>query len=166
MRGNKTQISVEEYEAVCLEIKNNKNKNIVRRLTVIKLLYEGCTNKYIAEKLDYSEKYITELSRTFKKQGIELFIKSKRTGNNRTVSFKDEEKILTSFTEKSEQGIIITPHEIKEELEAQSGKTMTIGNIYKILKRHNWRKVMPRSKHPKSASKEEQDSSKKLNPST
>ena len=65
--------------------------------------------------MDYSEKYITELSRTFKKQGIELFIKSKQTGNNRTVSFKDEEKILTSFTEKSEQGIIITPHEIKEE---------------------------------------------------
>jgi len=93
MRGNKTQISAEEYEAVCLKIKNNKNKNIVRRLTVIKLLYEGCTNKYIAEKLDYSEKCITELSRTLKKQGIELFIKSKQTGNNRTVSFKDEEKI-------------------------------------------------------------------------
>jgi len=28
MRGNKTQISAEEYEAVCLEIKNNKNKTL------------------------------------------------------------------------------------------------------------------------------------------
>ena len=166
MKANKTQISKEEYEIVCNEIKKKKNKNIVRRLTVIKLLYENYTNKYIAKKLDYSEKYITELSRTFKNQGIELFIKNKQVGNHRTISFENEAKILASFTQKSEQGIIITPHEIKEELEIQSGKAMTIGNIYKILKRHNWRMVMPRSKHPKVASKEEQDSSKKLNPST
>ena len=163
MRSNKIQISKTEYESVCKEIKSNKNKIVVRRLMVIRLLYEGYTNKYIAEKLDYSEKYITELTRTFKTQGIELFIKNKQTGNNRNLSYEEEKNILESFTDKSEQGNIITPKEIKEEFDKQMGKPMTMGNIYKILKRHNWRKVMPRSKHPKSASQEEQDSSKKLN---
>ena len=41
-----------------------------------------------------------------------------------------------------------------------------IGNsqIYRVLHRHNWRKVMPRSKHPNKASEEVIEASKKLIP--
>ena len=34
--------------------------------------------------------------------------------------------------------------------------------IYYVLRRHGWRKVMPRSKHPKKASEEVIETSKKL----
>ncbi|WP_414153386.1 winged helix-turn-helix domain-containing protein [Peptoniphilus sp.] len=34
--------------------------------------------------------------------------------------------------------------------------------MYRVLKRHGFRKIMPRSKHPKKASKEVIETSKKL----
>ena len=43
------------------------------------------------------------------------------------------------------------------------GKDTGSGYIYMLLKRHGWRKVMPRSKHPKAASEEACEASKKLN---
>ncbi|MCL2603811.1 MAG: winged helix-turn-helix domain-containing protein [Defluviitaleaceae bacterium] len=36
--------------------------------------------------------------------------------------------------------------------------------IYYVLKRHDWRKVKPRSRHPKKASPEVIEASKKLTP--
>jgi len=35
------------------------------------------------------------------------------------------------------------------------------GQIYKLLKRHGWRKIKPRPEHPQKASEEEIEASKK-----
>lgn len=40
------------------------------------------------------------------------------------------------------------------------GHSIGNGQIYRALKRHNWRKVMPRSRHPKKASEEAINASK------
>ena len=55
--------------------------------------------------------------------------------------------------------------EISEIEEAYQEKVKhKIGNvqIYRVLRRHGWRKIMPRSKHPKKASEEAIEASKKL----
>lgn len=83
-------------------------------------------------------------------------------GNNRHLSKNEEEKILNEFEERSEKGTIVSAKEIKEELDKKIGKETPSNYVYRLLKRHDWRKVMPRRKHPKSAGEEEKNSSKKL----
>ena len=43
-----------------------------------------------------------------------------------------------------------------------NGETKSVGHIYAVLHRNGWRKTMPRSRHPKKASDEAIEASKKL----
>ena len=70
-------------------------------------------------------------------------------------------KILNKYEKSAEKGQIIKIYEIKEEYEKKCGHKIGAGTIYRVLKRHNWRKVMPRSKHPKKADDKEIEKSKK-----
>jgi len=49
-------------------------------------------------------------------------------------------------------------------ISAKVGHRISSGQIYRVLHRHDWRKVMPRSRHPKKASEEVIATSKKLTP--
>ena len=40
---------------------------------------------------------------------------------------------------------------------------ISVVQIYRVLHRHGWRKIMPRSRHPKKATPEAIEASKKLN---
>lgn len=162
MNINKIKFTEEEYNAAVKTEKETKNKNVARRLKVIILSYEGLKNSEIAKKLDYDPTYITKILKRFKNEGIEYFISNKQIGNNRHLSKDEEDKILNEFKERSEKGNIVSAKEIKEELDKEIGKETPSNYVYRLLKRHNWRKVMPRRKHPKSASEEEKNSSKKL----
>ncbi|MBR1444065.1 MAG: winged helix-turn-helix domain-containing protein [Firmicutes bacterium] len=162
MNINKFIITEEEYNKVKIAEKNTKDKRISRRLKVIQYSYEGLTNKAISEKLDYNEAYITQILKKFKKEGLDEFTKNKYKANRSYMSIETEERILSKFEGEAEKGNIISVKEIRKEIEEEIGRKTPDNYVYRLLNRHNWRKVLPRRKHPKSASKEEQDSSKKL----
>ena len=52
--------------------------------------------------------------------------------------------------------------EIKASYERAVGHTIGGSQIYYVLHRNGWRKVMPRSQHPKKADEEVIETSKKL----
>ena len=157
-------ITQEEYEEVRALAKRNKNKRVDRRLQVILLSYEGMSDKEIAAKLDYHPLRVTQLRSMFKKQGAEEYARNKYKGNHRSLSEAEEQEILDSFEEKAKQGQIVTVQDIKAAFDKRIGKDTGRGYIYTLLKRRNWRKVMPRAKHPKKAREAEIDASKKLTP--
>ena len=70
-------------------------------------------------------------------------------GNRRNLSIDEEKKLLSYFEEKANKGQLITVKEIEQEYIKLVEHSIGTGQIYKVLKRHNWRKVMPKSKHPK-----------------
>jgi transposase len=78
------------------------------------------------------------------------------------LSYAEEAAILKEFDEKVAEGRVVTVSEIKKAFDEKRGKDTGRGYIYMLLKRHEYRMVMPRSKHPKKASDEEIESSKKL----
>ena len=75
---------------------------------------------------------------------------------------EEEAAFLSAYKELAEQGQIIETGEIKRSYEEKTGHRIGKGQIYRVLKRHGWRKVMPRSKHPNKASDEAIEASKKL----
>lgn len=155
-------ITKEEYEEVKKVAKTNKNKRIDKRLQVIILRYEGLKDREIAEKLDYSRKRISQLCAEFKQVGLEVYAKSKYVGNHKNLTYEEEKEILDTFEERANNGEIITAKEIKEAFDKKLGRVTDKSYIYRVFKRHNYRKVKPRPRHPKKASQEEVDSSKKL----
>ena len=78
------------------------------------------------------------------------------------MSFEEEATLLEQFKAKAEKGQLVEISEIKEAYDKAIGHKSGSAQIYRVLHRHGWRKVMPRSKHPQKASNEAIEASKKL----
>ena len=140
----------------------NKDKRVEKRLYALELRAEGKSAREIAEKTGFHAAHITRLTAKYQKGGIESITGNHYGGNRRNMSIDEEAEILKPFLEKAEKGQIVEVSEIKKRYEEAVGHTIGGGQIYYVLKRHGWRKVMPRSRHPKKAGEEVIETSKKL----
>ena len=152
----------EEYEAVKAAEKETKDKNTSRRLRVLMMRYEGYKVREIAEITGMRINSISQLCRRYREQGLEEFKRNKATSHRYALPVEKEREILARFEEAAEAGQEVTAQEIKAAFDEERGKDTGRGYIYMVLKRHGWRKVMPRSKHPKAANEEACEASKKL----
>lgn len=73
------------------------------------------------------------------------------------MSWAEEKKFLAQFELPARGGVITTITRIKQAFEAQIGHQVNLTTIYRLLYRHQWRKVMPRPHHPKSSESEQQE---------
>ena len=157
-----TLISEEEYVRIRAAIKANKNKRIAKKLEVLELRHAGMRNDEIALRTGYNKRYVTTLMGQYKKQGLDEFIRIKQTSHYRNMTESEEAEVLAECEKEAQDGHILTAAEVQAKLEERLGRESGHNYAYRVMKRHGWRKVMPRSRHPKAATKEEQDSSKKL----
>ena len=164
--GKAYTISMEQAEEIKEKRKNVKNKQVDKRLYAVQLRGEGLKNEEIAEKLDTSSKVVSRWICSYVKFGIESLLEKERIGMHRNMSYDEEEEFLSQFADKAEKGQIVEISEIKKAYEEKIGHKTGNGQIYFVLHRHGWRKVMPRSKHPKKASSEAIEASKKLKQNT
>lgn len=143
--------------------KRNKDKNVEKRLAALVLRAEGKSRKETAYITGYKYTYITELTRKYMQRGIEAIKDNHYKGNCRNMTYEEEKALLEKFKKVSEEGQIVETSEIKEAYDRAVGHKTGRSQIYYVLHRHGWRKVMPRSKHPKKADEEAIEASKKLN---
>ena len=80
------------------------------------------------------------------------------------MSIEEEAAILAPFRERAAKGELVEVKEIEAAYQAAVDHPISVAQIYYVLHRHGWRKVMPRSRHPKKASDETIEASKKLSP--
>ena len=155
-----TEENAKEIKAYRKEI---KEKSLDRRLYAVQLLGEGNKPKAIAEKLDADKRQISKWASDYCTKGGITGLAEKRGGRHRENMSKEEEKeLLERFKEKAEKGQVVTTKEIKAAYEEKIGRSVNGNQIHYVLRRNEWRKVMPRSKHPKKASEEAIEASKKL----
>jgi transposase len=76
------------------------------------------------------------------------------------LTFEQEQAFLQPFFSRAERGEIATAGQIQQAFEAQVQQKVHFTSIYRLLHRHGWRKLAPRSRHPK-ANPEEQDAFQK-----
>jgi len=155
-------ITEQEYDDVKKLANENKLKRVDKRLQVIILRYEGKKDQEIGEKLGYNCKRVSQMCAEFKKLGASEYARHKYGGNNQAISTEEENEILEGFKKEAEKGTVVTVQDIKAAFDKKRGKDTGRGYIYMLLARHKWRMVMPRGKHPKKASDEVIDASKKL----
>ena len=94
--------------------------------------------------------------------GITALLPKERSGMHRNLSIEEEKAFLSTYTKQAEAGQIIDLNELKAAYIEKVGHSIGGSQIYRMLERHGWRKVMPRSKHSQKASDEAIEASKKL----
>ena len=156
------QITEAEYEAIRAKEAETKDKNISRRLRALMLWHEGKSLKEIGEILDVHPVSVNGMCRRYREQGLEEYARNKYESHYRLLSKEQEAEVLEQF--KGQEGKQITAKEIKEALDKAYGKETGHMYVYNVLKRHGWKKKMPRSRHPKAANEEACEASKKLKP--
>lgn len=158
----KYKLSDEQYAEVKAAQKANREKQIENRLKVLAMRYEGKKMDEIAAATGFHHAHISNLLRKYFEEGLTAIAEKHYLGNNRNMSIEEESAFLEPYREQAEAGHILDTGEIKRAYEEKVGHKIGNGQIYRVLDRHGWRKVMPRSQHPKKASEEDIASSKKL----
>lgn len=155
----------EQYAEVVELSKRIKAASLLRKLQVLQLRMEGYSNAEIARITRYSKSRVSAIVCIYANEGIAYFREEQRKGgNHRNLSYEIEEELLSEFEKQATDGHILTVEEIKRAYEERVGHRIGGQQIYRVLRRHGWRKVMPRSKHPNKASEEAIEASKKLTP--
>ncbi len=124
----------------------------------------GSKASEIAQLLGWSTATEHVIHSRYAKEGDALFDLTGRGGrHHQHMSVKQEVQLLAPFTEKAKAGGLLHVSEIKRALEKQVGGAVAASTVYRMLDRHDWRKVVPRPRHPK-ADMQAQDAFKKTAP--
>jgi transposase len=118
---------------------------------------------FFRAKFDYSAELITQITgyklqtvrnihSSFLKQGEKALKINKKGGRyNELLTIKEEKKLIDEFDEKANKGGIIEVSKIHKAYEERANKKVAKSTVYRMLDRHNWRKITPRPSHPKSS---------------
>jgi transposase len=151
-----------EAEELAVARKSIRDKQTDKRFRAVQMRGEGESNAEIAVALETSAAVISTWVQRYVKGGIEALYDHRRGGNRRNMSMEEEKELLDSFEARAEEGQVIEVSQIEAAYVEKVGHSIGSGQIYRVLKRHEWRKILPRSRHPKKASEEEMEASKKL----
>lgn len=142
--------------------RKNHDKQVEKRLRAVQLRGEGKKNPEIAEQLETSVDMVSRWVSWYAQGGLAALLPKKREANRRNMSYAEEAELLAGFEQRAQAGQVVEVSDIKAVYEEKVGHTISSGQIYRVLKRHDWRKVKPRSKHPNKATPEAIEASKKL----
>ena len=158
------KFSVEEIAAIKAARRKTKDKRADARLKALELRAEGMKSSKVAQATGFHAAYVSQLVAKYRDHGLEAISGNHYGGNHRNMSFEEEAEILAPFKARAEKGELVEISEIKAAYQRAVGHSIGTSQIYYVLHRHGWRKVMPRSRHPKKASEEVIETSKKLKP--
>jgi len=97
----------------------------------------------------YSEGSVKRIHAEFRKRGMES-LKDNRGGRHReNLTLEQESELLSRFEETSTAGQVSEISRIKAEYETMAGKKVDKTVIYRMLHRHEFRKIVPYQRHRK-----------------
>jgi transposase len=138
-------------EQVKEKMKETKDPRQLQRWQIIyTALIQPRKAEEIAKSVGVSKSLVQKMIPRYNREGMHA-IEIKKSGGryHDYMSIEEEKKFLAPFWERAERGELTTTREIQQAYEEQIGKSVDPTTIYRLLDRHNWRKVMPSSVHPK-----------------
>ena len=158
----KYEITSEQQAEIEAARKKNRNKKIEAKLKILSLRAEGKNLKEISKITEYHFTNVSKIISQFIHRGLSYMLQCHYLGNHRNMTCEQEEAVLAPYLEKAGKGEIVSVAEIAQAYQTAVGHAIAPTQIYAVLKRHGWRKVMPRSRHPRKACDEVIEASKRL----
>lgn len=152
-------------EKIELLLKKSKNLNEYKRIQCIYFRIKfDYSAEIIANITGYKIQTVRNIQSSFLKKGVKALEISKKGGrNNCILSIEEEKEFIKKFESKAKQGGIIEVSKIHKAYEEKVGKKVAKSTTYRMLDRHNWRKIVPRPSHPKGNDKVIEEFKKTLN---
>jgi transposase len=116
--------------------------------------------KKIGEMTLYSESRVWAIHADYRKNGLSSLFDARGGRYREYMTLAEEIEFLAPFIEKGQTGALTVAGEVKQAYEAKIGKGVAESTIYRLLERHEFRKIVPYKRHKK-ANTEEQEAFKK-----
>ncbi len=130
-------------------------------IAVLIATVDPCPARQIARHTGLAEQTIHNLISSYNRLGPRVLEGPGKGNRGRAyLSLEQEAEFLKPFFERAATGRIATASEIHKALEKRLGCSTHITSVYRLLKRHRWRKVVPRPIHAE-ARMEQQEEFKK-----
>ena len=142
------KFSNEEMAAIKAVRRETKDKRADARLKALELRAEGMELSEVSQATGFHAAYVSQLVAKYRDHGLEAISGNHYGGNHRNMSFEEEAAILAPFKARAEKGELVEISEIETAYQQAVGHSIGTSQIYYVLHRHGWRKVMPRSRHP------------------
>jgi transposase len=124
----------------------------------------GEGNPAIAAKTGLSESTIRKVHAAFLRRGEAALTTRPRGGRRRAhLTVAEEAAVVQPFLAKAKAGGVVEIGPIQRTYEAKLGKAVAPSTVYRVLRRHGWRKIAPRPRHPR-ADPAAQQAFKKISP--
>ena len=153
--ASRYKFSEEEIKRIEQARRDNKDKRAEARLKALELRAKGADAKEVSRATGFHASSVSRLVAKYRDHGLEAISGNHYGGNHRNMSIAEEAAILAPFQERAERGELVEVSEIARAYQAAVDHPVSKGQIYFVLHQHGWRKIMPRSRHPKKASEEE-----------
>lgn len=109
-----------------------------------------CSAGQIAQVLGWATATVHITHSRWAKEGGAIFeLKGKGGRRSQNLTEEEEAEVLAPFVEQATAGNVLKAADIQAAYEARVGKAVPNSTIYRLLKRHGWRKLTPRPRHPK-----------------
>ena len=120
-----------------------------RWLIIYNALAQPRKAEEIARHCGVSKATVHQVISTYNRFGV-VAVETPGKGGRRHqyLTWEEEEQFLAPFFARAEAGEIATVRQIWQAFEAKVGHQVDDSTIYRLLDRHGWRKLMPRSRHP------------------
>jgi transposase len=144
----KEHLSIEQVKDKMKEAKDPRE--LQRWHIVYTALIQPRKAEEIAKCVGVSKSLVQKVISRYNREGIQSI--EIKTGGGRYYEYltKEEEKqFLDPFFQLAEKGELTTTREIHLAYEKRVGHSVHKTTIYRLLERHGWRKILPRSRHPK-----------------
>lgn len=141
----------EIIHALAERLKKAEGKPEFQRIQCILLrITLQATAKEIAQVVGWTTGTVRVMHSHYARLGDAFFDTAKRGGRHRqNFTLEEEEQFLKPFFDRAKTGGVLVATEIKQAYEAALGREVAESTIYRLLERHNWRKIAPRPRHPK-----------------
>lgn len=143
--------------------RTNDRQGVQKTLVVLNATIRPRLAKDIAEHVGVGTQTVHNWMSVYNRFGPEAFFDKKpRKPSPKLLTDEEERSFIEPFIQKASTGQIATAAQIQQAFEDFLGFTVHHSTVYRLLERHQWRKVIPRPAHPKGDPRTQEDFKKKL----
>jgi len=149
--GRKIELSRRQRDEIACALKRAKSKEEYQRALCLWLRVEqGLPARAIAKMLGMSFGGVRNIHSRYLQRGEGILTNAPIGGRlHANMELAEEKAFLAPFEKAAANSGILVVSDIHKAYEKLIGYEVPASTIYRLLARHNWRKVAPRPSHPK-----------------
>jgi transposase len=123
-----------------------------RRLAIWLTWIKPLHAEEVAQLLGVSKQAVWLWIGQYNKQGPAGLERPGRGGRRWSLlEWEEEKRVLGRLEKRAQQGEVITARQLLPEVQKAVGQEVSLAYLYKLMKRHGWRKTGPRPRHVKAS---------------